>query len=100
MSRPDRPRPDQPPDLSRPAGQPPSDPVQQPDASNSCGVGESRYRRVAPGQDPDQPFDIRIEFVVLDGPAGQELALRQARIMRKVLRWIAEHPESANPATT
>jgi hypothetical protein len=76
---------------------PPQQSVTDADSGAWPPAGESRYRRVAPGQTPDQPFEVRIEFVVLDGPAGQELARRQARIMRKVLRWIAEHPDPANP---
>jgi hypothetical protein len=56
--------------------------------------GESRYpARPA----PDQPLTVHVEFVVLDGPAGQALGRNQARILRKVLQWIAEHPETANP---
>jgi hypothetical protein len=44
----------------------------------------------------DAAQEVRIEFVQLDGPAGQALRRRQAQIMRKVLRWIAEHPDPAN----
>ncbi len=74
---------------------PPDVPAVDTDAGLSPRRGESRYRRVATGAD-DAPFDVRVEFVVLDGPAGQALARRQAQIMRKVLRWIAEHPDPAN----
>lgn len=44
----------------------------------------------------DAPLEVRIEFVQLDGTAGAVLRARQAQVMRKVLRWIAEHP---NPGT-
>jgi hypothetical protein len=100
MNPPDHPRRDQAANPARPATPSAADPGRHTAASTSPDSGESRYRRVPAGQDPDPPFNIRIEFVVLDGPAGQELALRQARIMRKVLRWIAEHPDPADPETT
>jgi hypothetical protein len=87
------PEPAQPREQDHPAQQPPG----QADRGAWQADGESRYRRVAPGPAPDQPLQVRIEFVVLDGPAGKELARRQARIMRKVLRWIAEHPDPADP---
>ncbi len=48
-------------------------------------------RRTSPDRD-DSPLEIRVEFVVLDGPAGQELRRAQAQVMRRVLQWIAEHP--------
>ena len=65
---------------------------------------ESSYSAAAPprarpanqrGSD-DAPLQVRIEFVQLDGPAGQALRRRQAQIMRKVLQWIADHPDPAN----
>ncbi len=76
--------------------QPPDMPAADTDSTLSPLGGESRYRRVAPGQPDDAPLEVRVEFVVLDGPAGQALARRQAQIMRKVLRWIAEHPDPAH----
>jgi hypothetical protein len=39
---------------------------------------------------------MHIEFVQLDGPPGRALRRRQAQIMRKVLQWIAEHPNPGN----
>jgi hypothetical protein len=65
---------------------------------------ESSYSAAAPPrarpanqrESDDAPFEVRIEFVQLDGPAGQALRRRQAQIMRKVLQWIAEHPDPAN----
>jgi hypothetical protein len=41
-------------------------------------------------------LEVRIEFVQLDGHAGQALRRRQAQIMRKVLKWIADHPDPGN----
>jgi hypothetical protein len=43
----------------------------------------------------DEPFEVRIEFMQLDAAAGDALRIRQARIVRKVLRWLAEHPDHA-----
>ena len=39
----------------------------------------------------DEPLEVRYEFVVLDGPAGEELRRNQAAVMRRVLQWIYEH---------
>jgi hypothetical protein len=49
-----------------------------------------RPRRRAAVRD-DEPLDVRVEFVVLDGPAGKELRRAQALAMRRVLQWIAQH---------
>jgi hypothetical protein len=65
---------------------------------------ESSYSAAAPPRGrpsarrdaEDAPLEVHIEFVQLDGPEGQALRRRQAQIMRKVLRWIAEHPDPAN----
>jgi hypothetical protein len=69
----------------------------------SHGIESSYAAAAPPGARPanqresdDDPFEVRIEFVQLDGPAGQALRRRQAQIMRKVLQWIAEHPDPAN----
>jgi len=43
----------------------------------------------------DEPFDVRIEFVVLDGEAGKELARRRAAVVRKVLQWFHGNPANA-----
>ena len=45
----------------------------------------------------DEPFEVHVEFVVLDGPAGKELARRQAAVMRKVLQWIHDRPAELPP---
>ena len=55
-----------------------------------------KARRAAQRHSDDALLEVRIEFVQLDGPAGQALRRRQAQIMRKVLQWIADHPDPAN----
>jgi hypothetical protein len=47
---------------------------------------------------PDEPLEVHIEFVVLDGEAGRLLRQRQAAIMRKVLRWLHDNPANASGA--
>jgi hypothetical protein len=37
---------------------------------------------------------MHVEFVVLDGEAGNALARRQAAVMREVLQWIHDHPHN------
>ncbi len=63
----------------------------QPEARRSRGS-----RRRSPDRD-DAPPDVRVEFVVLDGPTGQELRRAQAQVMRRVLQWIAEHRNPRQP---
>jgi hypothetical protein len=65
--------------------------------SSYSAAAPPRARPANPRHCDDAPLEVRIEFVQLDGPAGQALRRRQAQIMRKVLRWIAEHPDPANP---
>ena len=85
----------------------PGDPAQVADseAATSWSNGtESSYgaaaqpwaRQTAQRHSGDASLEVRIEFVQLDGPAGQALRRRQAQIMRKVLQWIADHPDPAN----
>jgi hypothetical protein len=65
---------------------------------------ESSYPAAAPLTDrstgrrdkDDPPFEVHIEFVRLDGPEGRALRRRQAQIMRKVLQWLADHPDPDN----
>jgi hypothetical protein len=40
---------------------------------------------------------VSIEFVVLEGEAGQALRRSQAAAMRRVLQWVHDHP--AEPPT-
>ena len=65
--------------------------------SSYSAAAQPRARPANQRHSDDAPLEVRIEFVQLDGPAGQALRRRQAQIMRKVLRWIAEHPDPANP---
>lgn len=80
-------------------------PVANGEAATSWFHGaESSYSAAAPPkarpadkrESDDAPFEVRVEFVQLDGPAGQALRRRQAQIMRRVLQWIADHPDPAN----
>jgi hypothetical protein len=53
-------------------------------------------RSTARRDSDDAPFEVHIEFVRLDGPEGRALRRRQAQIMRKVLQWLADHPDPDN----
>jgi hypothetical protein len=64
--------------------------------SSYSAAARPKGRPAAPRRGDDAVLEVRIEFVQLDGPAGQALRRRQAQIMRKVLRWIADHPDPAN----
>jgi hypothetical protein len=58
--------------------------------------GESRYR-CAPSPEPQNAaLTVRVEFAVMDGPAGQALGHRQADVMQEVLRWIARYRDRGN----
>jgi len=35
---------------------------------------------------------VRVELVVIDGPAGKELLNKQATVVRAALQWFADHP--------
>jgi hypothetical protein len=35
---------------------------------------------------------VKIEFVVVNGPAADELIKRQAAAVRDALQWFADHP--------
>jgi hypothetical protein len=64
--------------------------------SSYSAAARPKARQAAQPHSDDALLEVRIEFVKLDGPAGQALRRRQAQIMRKVLRWIADHPDPAN----
>jgi len=67
--------------------------------SRSDRRAEATSRARAAGQPRrDEPFDVHIEFVVLDGEAGKELARRQAAVIRKVLRWFYDNLPSEHDA--
>ena len=63
---------------------------------------ESSYSAAAPRTDrstarrdrDDAPFDVHIEFVRLDPPEVRAVRRRRAQIMRKVLQWLADHPDN------
>jgi len=50
---------------------------------------EQRTRR---GRQPG-PLDVRVEFVVGDGPPARALRERQTEAIAAILRWLREHPE-------
>jgi hypothetical protein len=41
---------------------------------------------------------VKIEFVVVDGPAAEELIKRQAAAVRDALQWFADHPPDEKSA--
>jgi hypothetical protein len=45
---------------------------------------------------------VRVEFVVMDGDEGKALRQHQAAVMRRVLKWLHDHPpgEPSEDATT
>lgn len=45
-----------------------------------------------------QHLNVKIEFVVLDGAAAEELIRKQAAAVRDALRWFADHPPDATTA--
>ena len=48
----------------------------------------------------DEPFDVHIEFVVMDGEQCRHLARRQAAIMREVLQWLYDNPPTTGTDAT
>ena len=68
--------------------------------SSYSAAARPRARQASQRHSDDAPFEVRIEFVQLDGPAGQALRRRQAQIMRNVLQWIADHPDPASQYKT
>jgi hypothetical protein len=60
--------------------------------SGGAGKPAATGRRPARRHRGDEPLDVRIEFVVLDGEAGKALARRQAVVIRQVLQWIHDNP--------
>jgi hypothetical protein len=35
---------------------------------------------------------VKVQYIVVDGPDGECLRLRQAKAIREVLQWLADHP--------
>jgi len=58
---------------------------------------KSSYHAAPPGRPGPQPLKTRIELVLVSGPEGKQLRMRQAAAIREALRWFAEHP---NPHQT
>jgi transposase len=50
---------------------------------------EQQTRR---GRQPE-PLDVRVEFVVVDGPSARALQQRQTEAIAAILRWLREHPD-------
>jgi len=44
------------------------------------------------------PLTVKIEFVVVNGPAAEELIKRQAAAVRDALQWFAANPPNEKPA--
>ena len=59
--------------------------------SGATGQSPASGRRAARRRS-DEPLDVRIEFVVLDGEAGKALARHQAAVIRQVLQWVHDNP--------
>jgi hypothetical protein len=53
---------------------------------------ESQYDRAAARQPDTRPLKVKVEFVVVRGPAAVELIKRQAAAVRDALQWFADHP--------
>jgi len=58
---------------------------------------KSSYHAAPPGRPGPQPLKTRIELVLVSGPEGKQLRMRQAAAIREALRWFAQHP---NPHQT
>lgn len=73
-----------------------ADPTQRQPGVDRGPASPSRPRE----QRGDEPFDVRIEFVVLDGGAGGALRQRQAAVMRRVLEWVRANSAPMQDAPT
>lgn len=62
------------------------------DDQGSPRAGESKYDPAAARQPGIRPLNVKIEFVVLRGPAAEELIKRQGAAVRDALQWFADHP--------
>jgi hypothetical protein len=55
-------------------------------------ASESQYDRAAARQRDTRPLKVKVEFVVVPGPAAEELIKRQTAAVRDALQWFADHP--------
>jgi hypothetical protein len=62
------------------------------DTRGSPPASESKYDAAAAGRPRTGPLRVKIEFVVVNGPAAEELIKRQAAAVRDALQWFADHP--------
>ena len=53
---------------------------------------KSSYHAAPPGRPGPESLKVRIELVLVGGPEGKQLRMRQAAAIREALRWFAEHP--------
>ncbi len=58
---------------------------------------KSSYHAALPGRPGPEPLNVRIELVLMNGPEGKQLRMRQAAAIREAMRWFAQHP---NPRQT
>lgn len=61
--------------------------------------GRSAWPRLAPGGGTgvsrrNEPRPVRVEFVTVDGTEGQALEERQLAVIKEILTWLHEHPDS------
>jgi hypothetical protein len=52
---------------------------------------ESSYSAAAGSEPRCEPLTVRVELVVIDGPAGTELLDKQATVVRAALQWFVGH---------
>lgn len=93
-----QPAPNDPPRPIRESPQCPSDSHRVAECRDDKGpprVGESKYDPAAARQPAIQPLKVKIEFVVVRGPAAEQLIKRQVAAVRDALQWFADHPPDA-----
>ena len=61
------------------------------DAHGTPRADESKYDPATVKRPGVDPLTVKIEFVVVHGPAADELIKRQATAIRDALQWFAEH---------
>jgi len=68
------------------------------DAKGSPSANESKYDAAAGRRSGAGPLTVKIEFVVVSGPAADELIKTQAAAVRDALQWFAENPPDEKSA--